>query len=88
MALTEETVTRGRFYENGNVQVSTITKIMRDGVQIADSIFSKVIAPGDDYSKEADCVKSICMALHTPEVVSQYKSATAEKLEVVEGVKK
>jgi archaellum component FlaF (FlaF/FlaG flagellin family) len=61
--------------ENGSVQVRTKTAIMEDGKQISGNFHRHVVAPGDDYSGEADRVKAICAATHTPEVIAAYQAA-------------
>ena len=61
--------------ENGCVQVRTKTAIMEDGKQISGTFHRHVVAPGDNYSGEADRVKAICAATHTPEVIAAYQAA-------------
>ena len=61
--------------ENGTVQVRTKTAIKEDGVEISSNFHRHVVVPGDDYSQEDDRVKSVCAAVHTPEVVTAYKEA-------------
>lgn len=66
MSLTEQTVVdKIEVVENGNVQVRTATVIERDGKEISRSFHRHVVAPGDDYSAEADRVKAICAAIHS-----------------------
>jgi archaellum component FlaF (FlaF/FlaG flagellin family) len=72
-----EIVDRIEVVENGSVQVRTKTAIMEDGKQISGNFHRHVVAPGDDYSGEADRVKAICAATHTPEVVAAYQAALA-----------
>ena len=60
--------------ENGVVQVRTATRIVDDGNVISNSYHRHVIAPGEDYSQEDSRVQDICQAVHTPEVVAQYKA--------------
>ena len=69
--------------ENGCIQVRTKTAIKEDGVEISSKFHRHVVAPGDDYSGEADRVKAICAATHTPEVIAAYQAAQeAAKAEV------
>ena len=76
MAITKELIVdRIEVVENGSVQVRTATKIMEDGKQISSTFHRHVVAPGDDYSAEADRVKAICAATHTADVVSAYKAS-------------
>jgi hypothetical protein len=76
MAITkEQVVDRIEVLENGCVQVRTATKIMEDGQQISLNFHRHVVAPGDDYSAEAERVKAICAAIQTQDVVDAYKAA-------------
>ena len=70
-----EIVDRIEVVENGCVQVRTKTAIMEDGKQISGTFHRHVVAPGDNYSGEADRVKAICAATHTPEVIAAYQAA-------------
>ena len=63
--------------ENGSIQVRTKTAIKEDGVEISSKFHRHVVAPGDDYSAEADRVKAICAATHTPEVIAAYQAILA-----------
>lgn len=76
--LTKTTVVdRIETLENGCVQVRAATRIMEDGAVISQSFHRHVVAPGDDYSGEDARVQAICAAVHTPEVIAAYQSATA-----------
>jgi hypothetical protein len=76
MAITKEMIVdRIEIVENGCVQVRTKTSIKEDGKEISSTFHRHVVAPGDDYSAEADRVKAICAATHTQEVVDAYKVA-------------
>jgi len=70
-----EIVDRIEVVENGSVQVRVKTAIMEDGKQISGNFHRHVVAPGNDYSGEADRVKAICAATHTPEVIAAYQAA-------------
>ena len=70
-----EIVDRIEVVENGSVQVRVKTAIMEDGKQISGNFHRHIVAPGDDYSGEADRVKAICAATHTPEVIAAYQAA-------------
>ena len=70
-------VDRIEVVEKGCVQVRTKTAIMEDGKQISGNFHRHVVAPGDDYSAEADRVKAICAATHTTDVIAAYKAASA-----------
>ena len=61
--------------ENGCIQVRTKTSVKEDGVEISSKFHRHVVAPGDDYSGEADRVKAICATTHTPEVIAAYQAA-------------
>lgn len=64
---------------NGIVQVRSVAKIAKDGVESFAGFHRHTIAPGVDYSQEDDRVQSICAATHTPEVIAAYKAANAAK---------
>jgi hypothetical protein len=72
-----EVVDRIEVLENGSVQVRTKTAVMEDGKQISGTFHRHVVAPGDDYSAEADRVKAICAATHDEWTVAEYKAAQA-----------
>ena len=74
-----EVVDRIEVVENGCVQVRTKTSIQEDGKEISSTFHRHVVAPGDDYSAEADRVKAICAATHTADVISAYQAAQAAK---------
>jgi len=65
--------------ENGCIQVRTKTAIKENGVEISSKFHRHVVAPGDDYSSEDTRVQSVCAALHTAEVVENYKLAQINK---------
>lgn len=78
MAITKELIVdRIEVIENGCVQVRTKTSIKEDGKEISSTFHRHVIAPGDDYSAEADRVKAICAATHTAAVISAYEASLA-----------
>ena len=72
-----EVVDRIEVLESGVIQVRTATKIMEDGKQISSTFCRHIVAPGDDYSAEADRVKAICAATHTADVISAYEASLA-----------
>ncbi len=76
MALTERTVVDKIevLNEYKQVHIRTAIIIERDGVELSRVYSRKVIAPGDDYSAEADEVKAICSQLHTQEAIEAYKA--------------
>ena len=63
--------------ENGCVQVRTKTVILENGVEISSKFHRHVVAPGDDYSHEANRVKAVCSAAHDAFTVDAYKAAIA-----------
>ena len=60
--------------ENGCIQVRTKTAIKEDSIEISSKFHRHVVAPGDDYSAEDVRVKAICAAMHTPQVIAEYKA--------------
>lgn len=82
MALSEETVI-GEIgvVDCGNwksVLVKTVTKILRDGVEISSSNHRHIVQPTDDYSSEDASVKSVCDLFHTDSAKAAYAAAMAE----------
>jgi hypothetical protein len=72
-----EVVDRVEVLENGSVQVRTKTAIKEDGKEISSTFHRHVVAPGDDYSAEAERVQAICAATHTQDVIDAYVAAQA-----------
>jgi len=60
--------------ESGIVQVRTATKIVEDGKELSRFYHRHTIAPGQDYSKEAEKVRAVCNVIHTPEVIADYQA--------------
>ncbi len=48
--------------EDGTVQVREVTRVLRDGEQIAHSYFRWVLSPGQDLSGQPARVQAICAA--------------------------
>lgn len=57
------------------VAVRYVVTVTEDGQPFAEQIKGNYFKPGDDYSAEDEKVKSICAAVHTPEVVAEYLAA-------------
>ena len=66
--------------ENGCIQVRNKTVILEDGEEINSKYHRHVIAPGDDYNQEDAKVQAICAVIQTPEVITAYQTAQADKL--------
>ena len=60
--------------ESGVVQVRTATRIIEDGIILSSSLHRHIIVPGADTSVENAKVQAICMAVHTPEVITAYEA--------------
>ena len=61
------------------VQVREATQIYRDGVAIGNPSYHRyVITAGQDYSDQPDEVKTVCQAVHTPEVIAAYQASIAQ----------
>lgn len=59
--------------DNKMIRVRKTTNIVEDGVVIASSHDHIIIAPGDDYSDQAEEVQNICATVHTSEVIAEYE---------------
>ena len=78
MAYTEEKVIdKIEILEDGTMQIREATRVLKDGVQIAETYHRKCIAPDESADELPDKVKGIASLVRTPEVVSKYN---AEKI--------
>lgn len=78
MALSkEQVVDMVEVTEMNAVQVRIATRIIEDGEIISQSFHRHVVMPGDDYSNEADRVKAVCAAVHTPAAIAAYQAQLA-----------
>ena len=76
MALTEtKTIDQITVTENGIVLVREATRILKDGVQIAQTFHRWSFAPGQDVSEMPENVKAICDTAWTPEVIEAYQNS-------------
>jgi hypothetical protein len=64
-----------------------VTHVLKDGVEISSRNHRFVISPGEDYSEHHDTVKSLCKALHTPEVIAKAKKQREEAEKKMKGPK-
>jgi len=75
MSLIKETlIDKIEVVENGTVQVRQATRIIEDGNVLSQSFHRWCIVPGQDYSDQADIVKSICQVTHTPSVIAAFEA--------------
>ena len=73
MALTEETlVDQITVLEDGQIQVRTATRVLRDGEKISETFHRHVVEPGYDLNAEDARVKEIGTAVHTAQVISDF----------------
>ena len=75
MAFTKESEYKKEVLPNGVIQVRRADLVKEDGVEIARTFHRHVLVPGDDVSKEPECVKAIANAVWTPAVVSAYAAS-------------
>lgn len=75
MALTEiKVIDKIEVVENGTIQVREVSRIMKDGEQIAHTYHRWILNPGQDVSDQPANVQAICAAAWTPEVIAAYKA--------------
>lgn len=75
MALTEtKVIDKIEVVENGTVQVREVTRIMKDGAEIAHTYHRWAFAPEADLTGQPANVVAICNAAWTPEVIAAYKA--------------
>jgi hypothetical protein len=78
MALTEtKVVDKIEVLENGVVQVREVTRIMKDGNEVAHTYHRWVLAPEADLTGQPANVVAICNAAWTPAVISAYEAQQA-----------
>jgi len=58
--------------EDGTIQIREVTRVLKDGVQIAETYHRKCFAPTDSVDELSAKVVSIANLVRTPEVVSKY----------------
>ena len=61
--------------ENGTVLVREATRILKDGVQIAQTFHRWSFAPGQDVSEMPANVQAICNTAWSPEVIEAYQNS-------------
>ena len=68
--------------EDGVVQVKRVTRVLKDGVEIAKQYHRHVLEPGADMTAEVDRVKAVAATVWTKEVVDEYvaKKKTGEPI--------
>ena len=78
MSLTEnKIIDQITVVENGTLQVREVTRIIKDGKQIAQTYHRWSFAPASDVSAMPQNVQSIAQAVWTAEVVAAYQAALA-----------
>lgn len=63
----------------GFLQVREVTRIMRDGEEIAKTYHRWAFSPGDDVSAMPANVQAIAAATWTPEVIATYNAMVAKQ---------
>ncbi len=78
MALTEtKVIDQITVTENGTVLVREVTRVLRDGEQIAQTFHRWSFAPGADISAMPQNVQDIANVTWTPEVIATYEAQVA-----------
>jgi hypothetical protein len=79
MALSEvKVIDKIEVVENGTLQVREVTRILKDGAEIAKTYHRWTLSPGQDLTSQAANVQAIATATWTPEVIAAYQQALAE----------
>lgn len=75
MALAKRTEIGSRnVLADGQIQVRIDTVIEEDGIEISRTYHRKILAPGDDVTKEDAAVKLVADAAWTQAVIDAYKA--------------
>ena len=67
--------------EDGQMQIREVTRILEDGKILSYTYHRKVIAPGDDVTKEITKIKDIAEVVHTPTVINAYNDKRAKAID-------
>lgn len=65
--------------ENGVILCREVSRVLRDGVEIAHTYHRTTLEPGQDLAGQPDNVTAIAQAAWTPEVVAAYQAKIAEQ---------
>ena len=79
MALTERTEHMVEVLPDGQLQVREALIIEREGVEVSRTYHRHVVDVGDDVADQADLVKEIAAAVHTPQRVAARAQAKANE---------
>ena len=76
MAISEQSVIdQITVLEDGQIEVRRADKILRDGVEIAETYHRHVVVPGASLSGEDARVAAVATTVHTSAVVAAYLAA-------------
>lgn len=76
MAINKETVIdQITVVENGVCMYRAATRLIEDGVVLAQTYHRTSIAPGEDLTNHPATVAAICSVVWTPEVVAAYQAS-------------
>jgi hypothetical protein len=75
MALQEiKVIDKIEVVENGTIQVREVTRIMKDGEELAHTYHRWLFAPASDISSMPANVQAIAQIIWTPEVIAAYEA--------------
>lgn len=81
MALSEETVVdQVTVEELGNINIRTVTRVLRDGEVIAESYHRRVLTPGEDVEGMDTRVVAIAGVTWTKDVIDAYRARLVVEL--------
>ena len=76
MTLTEtKVIDKIEVVENGVVQVREVTRILKDGEQIAHTYHRWALIPGQDLTEQPENVVAICNVVWTQSVIDAYAAS-------------
>ncbi len=73
MALAKELGDKVEVLEDGQLQIRTVTRILEDGINIAETYHRKVLEPGQSTAGESPRVVAVANAVWTAAVIQAYK---------------
>lgn len=79
MPIVKQVVTdRVEVLEDGSLQVREATRIVEDGVILAETYHRYVLAPGESTSGKSQRVVDVANAVHKPDVVASFNAKKAK----------
>lgn len=77
MALTEVVSYDHSITEDGVIQVRRVTRIMKEGIEVAKSYHRHIVNPSDSVEAEDPMTKKLVSVLHTEDCINEFNAKIA-----------